>query len=933
MHTPHDDGLSHRRVQEHRAVQGPPAVDDLIGRDTELLEVERFLVRATRSGEILVVTGPIGIGKTAMLRRTAALARRAGFTVVKVRGHRAESDLVGAGLTQLLLQLPAVEQEPMASLSGGDLFTSRLVAAVEDPLTAGTALIQALIRSTDAADAVPLMITLDDAQWFDAQSLDALTAAVQGMRCGPVALMIATQQGDGRAFTHRYPRLTLGPLEPADSERLLHRHSRFLPPPLCSRVLMEARGNPAGVIGIARSLQDSGIPATSFLAPWLPLGDPLQQDVSSLLNDLPSTAHDFLLLASVAHTERIDVLLDAAKASGIDAGGLGAAQRAGLVSVEEGQLRFTHPLLPSALHWGSSHGQRRPAHRALADVLADTPYLRALHVAAVSTEPDEETAAALEEGTAADLPHAPAVLERTADLSATAEGRAARLVKAAHAAGLRGEVQTLRRLVGRLVADPMPMSLTADACALEALIAYNDDGAPEHAVSHLLRSAAAPSTQWPPPFAPVACALAPALCEPAWGGALRPTLEAKLGEPGRENDPDLLSVLCWTDRTTYASRARALLDSAAAQHGAGALPQISPHSVAHVVTATALDDPVTTDLIGREILGPLAQQGHFGTAITVLIHLQMAHVLLGDRASVEQDADLGGYWVRAGTDIHAHLSFRMGVAQSQAWTGDEEDHQQRTDEILAYALPRRLQMLAARARWARGLMSLAHGRPEDAFDELRMLSTDDGDAWHPVVAGWALGDYVAAAVSAGRADEVREHVDRVADVNLGVGSELVRHLVARSRALLSDGDEAEHHFTAALTARSAPLRYEVARTEFAFGQWLRRQRRVLEARKHLQKARDSFTALGAEAWARGAASELIAAGEATASAHPDWAARFHLTPRETEVARLAAAGLTNQKIGWQLGLTHRTVASHLSRVYMKVGVTARGQLPSVLEPS
>ncbi|WP_328885767.1 AAA family ATPase [Streptomyces sp. NBC_00316] len=932
MHAPHDNNLSDRCVQEDREVQGPPAIDDLIGRDTELREVERFLSRATGSGEVLVVTGPIGIGKSAVLREAAALARRAGFTVVEVSGHRAEADVAGAGLTQLLLRLPAFEREPAAAPEIGDLFATQLVAAVEDPLTAGTALVKALVRRTDAADAVPLMIALDDAQWFDAQSLEALTSAVRGMRRGPVALLVATQRGDGRAFTRRFPQLVLRPLEPANGERLLDSHVRFLPPPLRSRALAEAGGNPAGIIGIARTLRDPGMPETSLLAPWLPLGEPLQRDVSALLNGLPSTADDFLLLAAVAHTDRVDVLLEAAEASGIDAGGLTAAGRAGLVSVVEGRLCFTHPLLPSALHWGASHGQRRPVHLALAEVLADTPYLRALHVAAVSTDPDEATAAALEEGITADLPQAAVVLERAAELSPTAEGRAARLAKAAHAAGLRGQVRTLRRLVGRLVAAPMPASLTAEVCALEARVAYSTDGTPDHAVALLLRSAAAPSTHWPPPFVPVACSIAPALCNPAWSTALRPTLETKLGEPGRENDPDLLAALCWTDRAAYGARARTLLDAAAAEHGAGARPQSLRHAVAHVVTGTALDDPVTTDFIGSRILRPLAKLGHFGPAVTVLVHLQIAHVLLGHRTAVERDADLGIYWARMADDTCAHLAFRTGVAQSQAWTGDEEGHQALTDEILSYALPRRLQMLAARARWARGLMSLTHGRPEDAFEELRMLSTDRGDAWHPAVAGWALGDYVAAAVAAGRPDEVRDQVRRVAEVNRGVGSELVGHLVARSRALLSEGDEAERHFMDALTARSAPLRYELARTELAFGQWLRRQRRVLEARTHLQKAHDSFTALGSDAWARGAASELIAAGEVTASVHPDWAARFHLTPREAEVASLAAAGLTNQMIGWQLALTHRTVASHLSRVFMKVGVASRGQLPSVLQP-
>lgn len=254
-----------------------------------------------------------------------------------------------------------------------------------------------------------------------------------------------------------------------------------------------------------------------------------------------------------------------------------------------------------------------------------------------------------------------------------------------------------------------------------------------------------------------------------------------------------------------------------------------------------------------------------------------------------------------------------------------------TDGILSFALPRRLTMLAARARWSRGLMALAHGRPEEAYEELRMLWHIDGDAHHPFVARWALGDLVAAAVAAGLDNDVRAHVEQVAQENWHTRSALLELLVARSRALLSEkGEETDRHFTEALSASGENLRFERARTHLAYGEWLRRQRRVLDARLQLQLARDTFAALGAGIWSRRAASELLAAGEAASSAHPAWAEQFRLTPREAEVARLAASGLTNQKIGWQLGLTHRTVASHLSRVFVKVGVGSRKQLPAVL---
>ncbi|WP_331728192.1 helix-turn-helix transcriptional regulator [Streptomyces sp. NBC_01176] len=157
--------------------------------------------------------------------------------------------------------------------------------------------------------------------------------------------------------------------------------------------------------------------------------------------------------------------------------------------------------------------------------------------------------------------------------------------------------------------------------------------------------------------------------------------------------------------------------------------------------------------------------------------------------------------------------------------------------------------------------------------------------------------------------------------------------MTRSQAILSDGAESGRLFSLALSVPEAEaVRYERARTRMAFGEWLRRQRRVREARDQSQRARDAFDSLGARAWVRRADSELLATGDASPSPQRLWATKFGLTPREDELAWLAVSGLSNQGIGWQLGLTHRTVASHLSHVYVKVGVSSRKHLPSALEP-
>ncbi|MFF8882889.1 AAA family ATPase [Streptomyces flaveolus] len=929
MHVPHDNGLSVPDTAGETADTNRFPDSPLAGREPELLVLDRFLTRAGQAGDVLVLSGDLGVGRTALVRAAVGTARRSGFITIEIRGHEAEADVRGAGLAQVLAQLGEPTGQPAGS-GQGDGFATRIVAAAQGPEAAGLTLLDALTAACD--DGRPLLLALDDAQWFDTGSIDALIFAMRRMADRPVGLLMSTRSDDRRAFTAQFPQLTLGPLDTAASEQLLHQREPYLPPPLMKRVLAETEGYPAGIVGVVDELKRAGIPAAYLLAPRLPLGDALQRRIAPLLAGLPDHVRAFMLLAAEARTDRVDLLVKAAEVSGADNTGRAAAEAAGLIDVSGARLRFRHPLLRSALHWTSSFDERKRANVALAELLTDDAYRRALHIAAVSSVPDETIASALEDGVAADLPEAAAVLELAADLSPDTGDRARRLVKAAQAAAARGHVRGMRRLVGHLTATPAPPSLVAAATALEARVAYNNDGTPGLAATLLLRSAAADSSDWPPPYVPVACLMAPALCVPAAGGALRPRLEELLRQPGRADDPDLLSALSWVDPMAYGPRARALLDQAVAEARTGAPPTDVARAVALVVMTTGLIDPVATDLIGRQVLLPLVAQGHFGTAITVLIHLQIAHVNLGDRAAVEHDAELGGYWARSSEDDRALMAFRSGVAQARAWRGNDSGHDAFTDEILAYALPRRLQMMAARTRWSRGLMSLTHGRPEEAFEELSLMSRTDGDAWDPIVAGWALGDLVAAAVASGRGDEVRAGVERVERVGRHTGSALLEHLVARSYAMLSNGEAAERHFTAALAPAGAPMRYERARTHLAFGEWLRRQRRVLEARTHLQQAHDSFCALGADAWAQRAASELLAAGEAPASGHPAWAEQFSLTPREAEVARLAAAGLTNQRIGWQLGLTHRTVASHLSRVFLKVGVQSRRQLPTALQP-
>ncbi|MGW0925831.1 AAA family ATPase [Streptomyces sp. NPDC002755] len=898
---------------------------ELIGRDAELRMMTEFLHRVRGTGDVMAVCGALGVGKSGLLEATVESARGAGFTAVCLRGHRAEAELSGTGLTQLLLELRTLTA-PAPTEDAADFdWLEQLPAKGHCP--PGN-LMQALTQAVSSVG--PLLLVLDDVQWFDACSLDTLVTACRDHLSPGVGLLFA-----GRSLPHGLVShdavLALEPLDADASKRILLQHADPLGPLLATRALREAEGNPAGLIAMSKALSNSQVTMDVLLAPRLPLGEDLQNKVIHLLEGLPEKVSRYLLLVAIATTDRADSLSRAATALGLEVDDLREAEARGLLSCRYGSIRFCQPLLRSAVYWAAYSAHRRQVHSALARSSDGDPYQRAFHSALASAVPDEATAAALEAGVTEALPEAAAILHLAADLSPNEKDASRRLIKAAQAAEIRDQTSYLRHLVGRFHSLPVvDTSTSAAARALEAHLAYKSDGIPAHAMDMLIRAEESVS-EWPPPSLPLAVALAPVLCELPATDPIHRRADGLISEdPARVQNPAFMAVLSWLNRDKYAFEARRLLDAADRSLDQGNFPGSPSQDSALIVIATALDDPVTANRLGEPLLSALIRLGHFATARVVLAHLQIARLHLGDPQAVAEGSSLGERWTRSVDDPRSTVVFRVGVAQVRAWEGSEEGHQALTDDILAFALPRRLHMVTARARWARGLMALSLGRPEESYEELRGLFAPDGDARHPVVSGWALGDFAQAAVAAGRADEAREYVQRASSASHQLGSALLEHVGARSLGMLADDQDREGFFARALAVPgSEAFRFEWARTQLAYGEWLRRRRRVLEARDHLQRARMSFESVQAHVWTRRANSELLAAGEVSASPQAFWSTEFGLTPREAEVAQLAAAGLSNQSISWQLGMTQRTVGSHLSRVFAKVGVSSRKQLPSV----
>jgi DNA-binding CsgD family transcriptional regulator len=267
------------------------------------------------------------------------------------------------------------------------------------------------------------------------------------------------------------------------------------------------------------------------------------------------------------------------------------------------------------------------------------------------------------------------------------------------------------------------------------------------------------------------------------------------------------------------------------------------------------------------------------------------------------------------------------AARALAWRGDLSAASATLGRSRELSARVPLALVSADQAWAGGLIALVEQRYRDAWTELSQVSA------HPNTALWAVADLTEAAVRSGKAAPVAAAVDAAEQAAAAFGSPHLDALVARSRALLTEGPAAEEHFRAAVIAgQVAGAALELARTRLLYGEWLRRQRRLVPARDQLAEALHTLDSTGALPWAERAAAELRAAG--VVPTRSGRAAKTDLTglltPQELQIARLAGRGLTNKEIADQLYLSHRTVGAHLYRAYPKLGITGRGQLRDAL---
>jgi DNA-binding CsgD family transcriptional regulator len=891
-----------------------------------------------QASQVLLVMGEAGMGKTVLLADAADRARSAGIRVLSVAGRESESNLAFAGLHQLLrpvlsgaASLPGRQSQALLAALG-------LAAepAAPDPLLIGVAVLTLL---SDLSEGSPVLVVTDDAHWLDRSSLDTLAFAGSRLDAEPVVLLLGARGAVPPAgFDRGFPELHLEPLSAADADQLLDMQPRPPRGRARAQVLAQAGGNPMALIELAKVIAADPAASRRWAAEPLPLSDRLSAVFTSTLAALPGETQAALRLAAVA--DGPDLGAAASRGVGPDAQALAPAEQLGLVTVDRTGLQFSHPLIRSAIYHSTPFAQRAAAHRQLAETLHDQPDRRAWHLAAAALHPDEQVAALLEAtatqsqrrgGAAA----AAMAMERAAELTPDPGDRARRLAAAASAAVPTGQADWVLDLATRALAsaeDP-ELRLMARHDAGWAL-AYSGQ---RTAALPALLSVAEEASRDLPDLAWDALSDAAIVAYHSGARASCQAVSRVLAllenqgspaaghRPPTETGPHTLWIRACTDPFgSRSERVQYLREISRTPLDEAALWRVG--SAAFLLDESDLAITLLQDAMQR--LRAPGRQGTSGPGLTALGWLYFdtgrwdeAQEAATEAAGLAEGSQME--LVAAAADLIAATVLAM-----RADSGAARTH---ADRALANADQAESGFVAARARRALGIAALTDGSHLLAFTQLRGLFSEDGTPLHNYASYLGVADFAAAAVRADRRMEGQDVLERALSHLDGTASPRLEQLIARARGILAAPGAAEAHFDKALSDPAGDQwPFERAQLRLDYAEWLRRARRINDAKPALTQALGTFRRLGARSWTQRAEAELRACGVAVTGAAGERDALGELTPQQRQTVRLASEGLTNRQIGDRLFLSPRTVSSHLYRSYPKLGVVGRHQLRDVI---
>ncbi|MFD0310052.1 ATP-binding protein [Streptomyces sp. NPDC127119] len=923
----------------------------LIGRGPELATVTAVVDRARAgSGGALLISGEPGIGKTALLEHLLTGLAPADVRVLTTVATERDAHLPFAGLSRLLASvrshgaaLPPAQRAALAGAFDSGAFDETGAVDAEDndkhkdkhddadtadPFPVALATLGLL---AEAATRLPLLLVVEDLHLLDAASATALAFVARRLASEPVALLAALREGlDSPLNNAGLPTLALKPLDAAHAADVVDGQAPGLSPSLRERVLAEAGGNPLALTELTRAARQ-GHAATAVTTAWLPLSTRLEKAFRSRVAALPSRTRTLLVIAAVDDGSPLTEILDVARlVDGEPAGveDLAPAVDAHLITLSGDALRFRHPLMRAAVLSGTSTRRHHAVRAALAKVLDHRTERRIRQPVTAQPSPADVVAAALEEANRrierpGGVMSAVSALEHAARLAGRPEHRTELLLHAADIAVESGRHDEVVRLLNRAASDPLTaqqqarvtwtsarfqenVHADADAYALAALAEEVASGGDTGLALRILWTAARRNF-W----------------LESGEDAARYVADLALRLPF-DNEPQVLAILAYTAPMTQGAHVIARLRHWAAHPSGDATADRFLGTAAVLVGAFDLAAGFSAASLsglraqGRlfQLVGALAARG-WSAALLCDLAVAVPSAAEADRLSQET-----GQTLLQGTA-------RCTKALIAALQGELEDAERLAQESIDLGSSLRARPVLATARMALAQVAAARGAFDEALQHLRQLQDPAAAAYHPTLRYYALIDLVDVAQRAHRTEEVRDLVRRMEVIARKTPSTALHVGVRFARAVLAHEDEdAERHFLEALAADLTRWPFARARTQLAYGEWLRRRRRDAQARGPLRAARDAFDALGAVAFSERSRRELRASGEAGSERVP----RAHelLNPQELQIATLAAEGLTNREIGERLHLSHRTVSNHLHRIFPKLGVTSRTALGHLL---
>jgi len=904
----------------------------LLGRRSECAALEQ-LVASVRVGQsrALVLHGDAGVGKSALLEYLAQHA--SGCSIARAAGVESEMELAYAGLQQLCARfldrverLPGPQRDALGTAFGlrdGD---------VPDRFLIGLAVLSLL---ADVAEDRPLVCIVDDAQWLDAASAQALAFVARRLGAESVGLVFAVREPSGEQLFAGLPELAVGGLDDRDAHELL---ASVVTGPLDDRVrdriVAETRGNPLALLELPRRMTPAELAGGFWMSDGPALSERIEQSFRERLAPLPPSTRLLLLVAAAEPLGDPVLVWRAAAELGIGPDAAAPAAAAGLVDFGA-QVRFDHPLVRSAVKRAAAPEERQRVHRALAEATDGDidPDRRAWHRAHATAGLDEEVAAELERSAGrararGGLAAGAAFHERAVELTPDPRRRAQRALLAAKGKHQAAANDAALRLLAVATAGPLDELEQAGAQLLHAQITFavtrGRDAPP------LLLEAAKRLEPLDSRLAREAYleAFAAALSADRLvrGGDPREVAAAVLAadwEPSTRACDLLLDGLALLTREGYVAGAPALKVALRAfrDERLSEEDELRWLWLACRIARALADDGAWDELTARHL--ELARRAGAFSALPValtdrvLVELFSGRIGMAMSLAAESDAVLEA--------TGSHVTLRTSIVLAN-WRGRDAEAVALIEERRQDVLQRGEGLFLAANDWGSAIRYNGLGRYEDALDAAERAAAAAGGLGPAIL---LLAELIEAAARSGQAERGTGPLAQLGEIAHAAGTDWALGTYARAAAMLAEGQAVERLYREAIERLSqVKTPATLARTHLLYGEWLRRERRRVDAREQLRAAYTMLSDMGMDAFAERARRELHATGETARKRTVE--TLDQLTPQEVQVARLAAGGQTNPEIGAQLFLSPRTVEWHLTKAFGKLGISSRKQLRSAL---